>query len=60
MTQCREPSAPASLPPRRGGVGRGVAAGVEFGAPPLPVPPPQGEREPWGAAGMHHLRRVFP
>src|SRR5437016_4750029 len=37
-----------SLPPCGGGLGRGVAADSEFAVTPLPVPPPQGGREPCG------------
>src|SRR5712692_82550 len=39
-----------SLPPCGGGLGRGVAASSVFVATPLPVPPPQGGREPCGTA----------
>jgi len=39
-----------SLPPLRGRVGEGVTAHSEYAATPLPIPPPQGGREPCGTS----------
>src|SRR5262249_37844485 len=39
-----------SLPPCGGGVGGAVTTNPVLVAPPLPVPPPQGGREPGGAS----------
>ena len=49
----------SSLPPCGGGLGRGVAASPELAVTPLPVPPPQGAREPDGKGGGRQRHKQF-
>src|SRR5262245_45550584 len=48
-TEIRRLAPQRSLPPCGGGTGRGVATYAECADTPLPIPPPQGEREEYAA-----------
>src|SRR5262249_49879323 len=51
-------TAVCSLPPCGGGVGRGVTSSSVLVATPLPVPPPQGGREPCSASLQNATSRA--